>query len=200
MISHMKFHLFWDRRQLSFAAMTVLFGCGAVAILTDPSEEGFWWLLCAGFALLGLAGAAMHPCLYVMTDQGLYSFYLFGFLRRFIPWDTVRKLTIRYAGGGKRIPYFNDTFLVDGKAEGKTMFFTENEIVRTRRARRLLERYTGFPVEGFMIDDVRAWRKKRKEKRERMRRHKERMERVNRNRQARESKKQSRKQSNNKKT
>ena len=76
------------------------------------------------------------------------------------------------------------------------MFFTENEIVRTRRARRLLERYTGFPVEGFMIDDVRAWRKKRKEKRERMRRHKERMERVDRNRQARESKKQSRKQSN----
>lgn len=182
----LKFHIFLDRRQLFFAAITVLFGYGAVTILTDPSEVGFWWLLCVGLAFLFLTGAAIHPCLYVMTDEGLYSFYLFGFVRRFIPWNTVRKLEVCYPKSSKRIPYFDDTFVIHGKAQGKEFFFTENEIVRTRRARRLLERYTGFPVEGFMIDDLRTWRKKRKEKKERMRRRRERMERVERNRKAKE--------------
>ncbi len=194
----MKFHIFLDRRQIFFTALTVLMSLGVAAIATDR-EEGLWWLFLLAIALASLALSVMLPCLYIMNDRGLYSFYAFGFIRRFIPWKTVRRLDIKYSTGYKRLPYFGDTFLINGKAEGTTLFFTENEMVRTRRARLLLEKYTGHPVEGYFIDDFRAWRKKRKEKQERMRQHRERMARVERNRAKKERmkrKKQTRKEQN----
>ncbi|MBQ9150761.1 MAG: hypothetical protein IJX72_00815 [Clostridia bacterium] len=178
----LKSHILFDRRQLLYVAMTVLLVFGTAVELTDASDGDLWWLLWGVLSLIGIGGAVLHPCLYVMTERGLYSFYLFGLLRRFIPWNTVRKLEIHYHTGNKSLPYLFDTFRIDGKAEGKTLFFTENEIIRTRRARRLLERYTGCLVEGYLIDDLRAWRKKRKAKKERMRRHRARVAREERNR------------------
>ena len=182
----LKYHVFLDRRQIMFAALTALFVCGAAVILADP-EEGWFWLVPAVLAMLCGTLTLLTPCLYIMSDEGIAIYYLLGFLRRFTPWSTVCYLEVRYPKGTKHFPYVGDTFAIHGKTQGKSFFFTENEIVRTRRARKLLERYTGQKVEGFMIDDFRDWRKKSKEKKERMRRHRERQARAERNRKAREA-------------
>ncbi len=184
----LKYHVFLDRWQIVFTAMTVLFAYGVVVTLTD-AEGGWYWLPAALVGILCGAIALTTPCLYIMSDKGITIIYMLGFLRRYIPWNTVRKLEICHHRSRRSIPlpYINDTIVIHGQAQGKQFFFTDNEITRTRRARKLLESYTGFPVEGFMIDDLRARRRNRKEKQETERKRRERQARVERNRRAREA-------------
>ena len=183
----LKYHIFFDRRQLMSFCLTLLFIFATVESFEARATEGAWWIAITLLALLMGTLSVVTPCLYIMTPQGIHIVYAFGLIRCYIPWNTVRRLDVQYPKGTKHLPYFGDTFAIDGRAQGPKLFFTDNEIIRTRRARRLLERYTGYPVEGFMIDDLRAWGKKRKEKRERMRRHREKQAREARNREAKKS-------------
>ena len=194
-----KYHLFLDRRQLMSLFFAIFSGWMTVELLRD--EDNAWWILWGIIALLMTAMALALPCLYLMTPKGLHIIHTFGLLRRFIPWDSVVGLQVNYdnASSSRKLPYLFDTFIIYGDVKGPTYFFTEDEMVRTLRARILLEKYTGLKVEGFLLDDIRDARRNRKEKKERMRRHRERQERVDRNRKSREAEKQSRKQSNRKK-
>ena len=194
-----KYHLFLDRRQLMSLFFAIFSGWMTVELLRD--EDNAWWILWGIITLLMTAMALALPCLYLMTPKGLHIIHTFGLLRRFIPWNSVVGLQVNYdnASSSRKLPYLFDTFIIYGDVKGPTYFFTEDEMVRTLRARLLLEKYTGLKVEGFLLDDIRDARRNRKEKRERMRRHRERQERADRNRKAREAEKQSRKQSNRKK-
>ena len=194
-----KYHLFFDRRQLMSLFFAIFSGWMTVELLRD--EDNAWWILWGIIALLMTAMALAAPCLYLMTPKGLHIVHTFGLLRRFIPWDSVVGLQVNYdnASSSRKLPYLFDTFIIYGDVKGPTYFFTEDEMVRTLRARILLEKYTGLKVEGFLLDDIRDARRNRKKKKERMRRHRERQERADRNRKSREAEKQSRKQSNRKK-
>ena len=183
-----KYHLFLDRRQLMSLFFMVFSGWLTVIEFQDRLSDGLWWIFWGIITLFMVAMALALPCLYIMTPKGLHLIHAFGLIRRFIPWDSVVGLQVNYDSAGyKRLPYLFDTFIIYGDVYGPTFFFTDDEMVRTLRARLLLEKYTGLKVEGFMIDDFRDWRKKRKEKKERMRRHKERQARTDRNRKAREA-------------
>ena len=194
-----KYHLFLDRRQLLSLFFAIFSGWMTVELLRD--EDNAWWILWGIITLLMTAMALALPCLYIMTPKGLHIIHTFGLLRRFIPWDSVAGLQVNYdnASFSRKLPYLFDTFVIYGDVRGPTFFFTEDEMVRTLRARILLEKYTGLKVEGFLLDGIRDARRNRKEKKERMRRHRERQARVERNRKAREAGKKSRKQSNRKK-
>ena len=194
-----KYHLFLDRRQLLSLFFAVFSGWMTAELIRD--EGNAWWVLWSIITLLMTAMALALPCLYLMTPKGLHIIHTFGLLRRFIPWNSVVGLQVNYdnASSSRKLPYLFDTFVIYGDVKGPTFFFTEDEMVRTLRARILLEKYTGLKVEGFLLDDIRDARRNRKEKRERMRRHRERQERADRNRKSREAEKQSRKQSNRKK-
>ena len=186
-----KYHLFLDRRQLMSLFFAIFSGWMTVELLRD--EDNAWWILWGIITLLMTAMALALPCLYLMTPKGLHIIHTFGLIRRFIPWDSVAGLQVNYDSAGyKRLPYLFDTFIIYGDVYGPTFFFTEDEIVRTLRARLLLEKYTGLKVEGFLWQDIRDARRNRKEKKERMRRHRERQERADRNRKAREAEKASR--------
>ena len=194
-----KYHLFLDRRQLLSLFFAIFSGWMTAELIRDDGNA--WWVLWGIITLFMVAMALALPCLYLMTPKGLHIIHTFGLLRRFIPWDSVAGLQVNYdnASSSRKLPYLFDTFIIYGDVKGPTYFFTEDEMVRTLRARILLEKYTGLKVEGFLLDDIRDARRNRKEKRERMRRHRERQERADRNRKAREAEKQSRKQSNRKK-
>ena len=194
MTPRIKYHLFFDRRQLMSLFFMVFSGWLAVIEFQDRLSDGLWWLL---WAILTLAMAAMAlglPCLYIMTPKGLHFIHAFGLIRRFIPWDSVAGLQVNYdsTGHSKHFPDLFDTFIVYGDAQGPTFFFTEDEIVRTLRARILLQRYTGQKVEGFLLDGIRESRKEKKAKKEQERRRRERQARVERNRKTPKAKKESR--------
>lgn len=194
-----KYHLFLDRRQLISLFFAIFSGWMTVELLRD--EGNAWWVFWGILTLLMTAMALALPCLYLMTPKGLHIIHTFGLIRRFIPWDSVAGLEVNYdsTGYSKHFPYLFDTFCIYGDVRGPTFFFTEDEMIRTLRARILLEKYTGLKVEGFLLDDIRDARRNRKEKKERMRRHRERQARAERNRKTREAGKKSRKQSNRKK-
>ena len=194
-----KYHLFLDRRQLISLFFAVFSGWMTAELISD--EGNAWWVFWGIITLLMTAMALALPCLYLMTPKGLHIIHTFGFIRRFIPWDSVAGLQVNYdsTGYSRHLPYLFDTFCIYGDVYGPTFFFTEDEMVRTLRARLLLEKYTGLKVEGFLWQDLRDARKNRKEKKERERRRRQRQERVDRNRRAREAEKQSRKLSKGKK-
>ena len=187
-----KYHLVLDRRQLMSLFFAVFSGWMTVELIRD--EGNAWWVLWGILTLLMTAMALALPCLYLMTPKGLHIIHTFGLIRRFIPWDSVVDMEVKYDRGARRLPYLFDTFCIYGDVYGPTFFFTEDEMVRTLRARLLLEKYTGLKVEGFLWQDLRDARKNRKEKKERERRRRKRQERVDRNREARKAEKQSRKQ------
>ena len=189
-----KYHLFLDRRQLLSLFFAVFSGWMTAELISD--EGNAWWILWGILTLLMTAMALALPCLYLMTPKGLHIIHTFGLIRRFIPWDSVVDMEVKYDRGARRLPYLFDTFRIYGDVQGPTFFFTEDEMVRTLRARLLLEKYTGLKVEGFLWQDLRDARKNRKEKKERERRKRQRQERVDRNRKARGTKKQSRGQTN----
>lgn len=184
-----KYHLFLDRRQLMSLFFMVFSGWLTVIEFQDRLSDGLWWLLCGMLTLAMTAMALGLPCLYLMTPKGLHLIHAFGLIRRFIPWDSVAALEVNYdsTGYSKHFPYLFDTFIIYGDVYGPTYFFTEDEMVRTLRARILLEKYTGLKVEGFLWQGIRDARKNRKEKKERERRRRQRQERVDRNRRAREA-------------
>ena len=188
-----KYHIFFDRRQIMSFGITVLFVIATAEIFASRATEGAWWIATALLTLLMATLSVVVPCLYIMTPTGIHIVYAFGLIRRFIPWDSVAGLQVNYDSAGyKRLPYLFDTFIIYGDVYGPTFFFTEDEMVRTLRARLLLEKYTGLKVEGFLWQDIRDARKNRKEKKERERRRRQRQERVDRNRKAREAEKASR--------
>lgn len=189
-----KYHLFLDRRQLLSLFFAIFSGWMTVELLRD--EGNAWWILWGILTLLMTAMALAVPCLYLMSPKGLHIIHTFGLIRRFIPWDSVVDMEVKYDTGARRLPYLFDTFRIYGDVQGPTFFFTEDEMVRTLRARILLEKYTGLKVEGFLWQDIRDARKNRKEKKERERRRRQRQERVERNRRARGTEKQSRRQTN----
>lgn len=187
-----KYHLFLDRRQLMSLFFAIFSGWMTAELIRDDGNA--WWVFWGIITLFMTAMALAFPCLYLMTPKGLHIIHTFGLIRRFIPWDSVAGLQVNYDSAGyKRLPYLFDTFCIYGDVEGPTFFFTEDEMVRTLRARLLLEKYTGLKVEGFLLDDIRDARRNRKEKKERDRHRRQRQERVDRNRKAREAEKASRK-------
>ena len=181
----LKYHVFFDRRQLMSLFFMVFSGWLTVIEFQDRLSDGLWWLLWAILTLAMTAMALALPCLYLMTPKGLHIIHTFGLLRRFIPWDSVAGLQVNYDSAGyKRLPYLFDTFVIYGDVYGPTFFFTDDEMVRTLRARLLLEKYTGLKVEGFLLNEIKESRKRRKEKKEQARRRAERQARVDRNREA----------------
>lgn len=80
---------------------------------------------------------------------------------------------MEYDTGRKTPPYIFDTFSIWGESEDKDRFYKKGKIVRTFRAGRLIEKYTGKKITGFYIDDFKAWRKERRRESERMKAHRQ---------------------------
>ena len=178
----LKYHLFFDRRQIMSLLMAVFTGWTAVMLVQE--NDDLWWLLFGLLSLVMVALTLALPCLYIMTPKGLHLIHAFGLIRRYVSWDSINELTVKYDTASHRLPYVFDTFWIYGDIKGPTFFFTEDEMVRTLRARILLERYTGLKVEGILLNEIKESRKRRKEKKEQARRRAERQARVERNREA----------------
>ena len=183
----LKYHVFLDRRQIMSLLMAVFAGWMTAEFV---KSHDLWWIFWGFIALACSALALGLPCLYIMTPKGLHLIHTFGLIRRYVSWNSIHELTVKYDTGSKRLPYIFDTFWIYGDVKGPAFFFTEDEMVRTLRARILLERYTGLKVEGILLNEIKESRKRRKEKKEQARRRAERQARVERNRAEKKKKKQ----------
>ncbi|MBQ8235926.1 MAG: hypothetical protein IJZ37_04485 [Clostridia bacterium] len=115
--------------------------------------------------LVCLFGLLLLPPFYVLDQKGVRIHYLFA-TEEYL-WKNAHTVEVNYdSGHGKSIPYLFDTFSIYGTSEGKKYFFMNGEIARSRRARRLIEKYSGKKIEGFISDDIKGFFEKRKAKKE----------------------------------
>lgn len=172
----MKIHFFLDRRSVFCTLLLAFMMTGAYGAYR-AGQIGMG-ILCTVLSLLPLTFILLWPCFYVMTPKGLWIFYFFFLSHEYYLWEKVEEVTVVYDTGRKSWLYVFDTFAIVGESEDKDRFYKKGEIVRTLRARLLIEKYTGKKITGFYIDDFKAWLKERRRKAERMKAHRERQQRV----------------------
>ncbi len=115
--------------------------------------------------LVCLFGLLLIPPFFVIDQRGIRIHYFFA-TEEYL-WKNVRTVEVNYdSHGSKYIPYLLDTFCVRGTSEGKKCFFMNGEIARSRRAKKLIEKYRGKKIEGFVSDDIKGFFEKRKAKKE----------------------------------
>lgn len=170
----MKIHFFLDRRSI-LCLLCLLFSSGIawVCLTVDELFYGIFFIIISVCLLLALL---MLPCFYVMTEKGIKIFYFFFLSNEYCLWENVDEVKACYhtARTTALSPLFY-TFLIDGKFEGKKRFYKEGQIIRTVRAGRLIEKYTGKKITGFYMDDFKAWVKKHRRESERRKTHRARM-------------------------
>ena len=169
----MKIHVFFDRRSfLSLLCLCFTVGV-AWAILAD-GEIG-WGVFFAFLSLIPCFAILVFPCFYLMTDKGIRIFYFFFLSNEYYLWANVEEVAVVYSTGYKSLPYVFDTFSITGKPKGKKRFYKKGEIIRTRRAKRLIEKYTGKKITGFLMDDIKSDLKNQRQEATRMKAHRTRM-------------------------
>ena len=116
--------------------------------------------------------ACTVPSLFVIDGRGIRIHYFFA--KESYLWKNINWVEVRYSPPtrGKCIPYLFDTITINGKSEEKKRFFMQGEIARSRRARKLIEKYSGKKIEGYFSDDVKAFFEKRKAKKEKTKKQK----------------------------
>lgn len=122
----------------------------AIIIVSDEPWMGALLFIVAAAA----AGCiALYPHYHVIDDKGIRIYYIF-LLKEDYRWKDIKKVYIEYDSGYRSFPYMFDTFCIIGHGESKDYFFMRSEITRSRKARKLIEHYTGKRIEGFMIDGL----------------------------------------------
>lgn len=125
------------------------------------------------FALFGVffiaVPAVLHPFCYVFDRDSVSICFLFLPKERYL-WKNVYSIDAEYDAGAHRNPFmdyfFSRVFAVNGDVEGKERFYMKGNIIRTKRTKKLIEKYWDGTVEGYFSDTVKAWWSKKKEKKE----------------------------------
>ncbi len=116
-------------------------------------------------AIVMLLGMIILPYGYRFDRKGITICYVFLPSERYL-WSKIRAIQVGY---GRRGPGY---FQLVGKSEGKERFYTEGQVCKNRRTKRLLESYWDGTITGYFFEDIRKWWRRRKDQQEKnMRRH-----------------------------
>ncbi len=170
----MKTHFFLDRR--SFLGLLCLAFSAGIAWATYAEGKIGWGIFFTVLSLFPLAFMLLCPCFYVLTEKGIKIYYFLFLSNEYCAWENVDAVTPCYhTARTTALSFLFYTFFIDGKFEGKKRFYKEGKIIRTRRARRLIEKYTGKKIEGFLVDDIKSDFKKHRREADRMKAHRARI-------------------------
>lgn len=121
----------------------------AIVIVSSEAWVGAMFFIVAAAAAVCIV---LYPHYHVIDDKGIRIYYIF-LLKEDYKWKGIEEVYITYDSGHRPIPFILDTFCIIGYSESKDYFFMRSEITRSRKARKLIEHYTGKRIQGFMIDD-----------------------------------------------
>lgn len=147
----------------------VLFGMGAFVFLQDGN---LGWGIGFGVVtlLLVVLSCFFTPYCYAFDKDGVSLLYLFSPTERYL-WKNIHAIEV-----GVDFGYMHDDDLFDwlfggyfalhGQVESAPWFFMEGHIRKSFRTKYLLEKYWDGTIEGYLFDDVKAWFRKRKNKKQ----------------------------------
>ncbi len=97
------------------------------------------------------------PAFYRFDAEGLTMWYLFLPNERYL-WKNICAIEVMYPSRG-----FSH-FKLYAEPEGKQRFYMQGEVMKSRRAKRLLEEYWDGKIEGFIFEGLRDWIRNRGKK------------------------------------
>lgn len=110
-------------------------------------------------ALLIVAPVVLMPWCYRFDPEGVSICYLFLSQERYL-WKNVRCVCVVQAisDNGRQFLFLRD-LQIQGNVEGKSRFYMDGRISKTRRTKRLIEKYWDGTIEGYWHDEVQAVKK-----------------------------------------
>ncbi|MBE6673498.1 MAG: hypothetical protein E7596_00155 [Ruminococcaceae bacterium] len=154
-----------------FVIMGAVFVYGACVMLQDDPELGR--SVGGGIVMLVIAAhfilvpTILMPVIYLFDEKGVTICFLFFPNERYL-WENIAAIEATDDRSDSRHPildfFFSRVFEISGAVEGKERFYMQGHIRRSRRTKRLLEKYWDGKITGYFIDDVKAWVNKKKGK------------------------------------
>ena len=111
---------------------------------------GFFVLLMFAAPVIGM------PWCYCFDPEGVSAKYIFFPQERYL-WKNIHSIRVAQAisDGGRNLLFFFD-FKIEGNVEGKHRRYMDGRISKTRRTKRLIEKYWDGTIEGYWHDEVQA--------------------------------------------
>ena len=146
--------------------------CGIILALLDSvafteGEIGLGvGIGCVALFLIGVPAIIMPWC-YHFDSDGVSAKYIFFSEERYL-WKNIHSIRVAEAisDGGRSVLFFYD-FKIDGYVEGKHRRYMDGRISKTRRTKRLIEKYWDGTIEGYWHDEaqeIKKWWSKRTKK------------------------------------
>ena len=132
-----------DRKFSLFIIMGILFIFGGIACFGDGEVGLGIGILVFGAAFI-LIPSFLVPCLYIFDRDGITICYVLVPNERYL-WKNVRCVTMGDDSTPSSNPLldflFDSVFKINGKTEGKKSFYMEGNVRRTRRTKKLFQKY-----------------------------------------------------------
>lgn len=109
------------------------------------------------FALFLIAAPVIAmPWCYCFDPEGVSAKYIFFPQERYL-WKNIHSIRVTEAisDSGRSFIFFYD-FKIDGNVKGKQRRYMDGRICKTRRTKRLIEKYWDGAIEGYWHDEVQA--------------------------------------------
>ena len=142
----------------------LLLVCGLVLAILDSvafaeGEIGLGIGIGCLVLLLIAAPVIGMPWCYRFDPEGVSAKYIFFPQERYL-WKNIHLIHVTEAisDGGKSTLFFYD-FKIEGNVEGKQRRYMDGRICKTRRTKRLIEKYWDGTIEGYWHDEVQTVKK-----------------------------------------
>ncbi len=151
-----------DKQTVAFILTGAFFGFGSYVLFSEKDIAiGITFAVFA--AVFIIVPLIFMPCCYIFDSEGVSAHYLFLPDERWL-WDNIRSIKLTYDYSARRGLFallFSRVYEINGKTEGKVHRYMNGYIRKSRRAKRLIEKYwDGEITGGFWYNR----RKKREEK------------------------------------
>lgn len=142
-----------------FVIVGLLFLFGSYSLIKEK-EIGFG----IGIGLLGLffliVPIITMPYYYYFDNDGISAHYLLFPQERY-RWNNIYAITVTNDSSHHRSLLFDlifsGVFEISGKVEGKRRFYMQSHIRKSRRTKRLIEKYWDGKVTGYFLENCKSW-------------------------------------------
>ena len=165
-----------NKRQIAFNKQyTLFYSLGIFLLILSitsflEGDTGFGIGLGLVSALFLIGTPILLPCFYLYDKEGVTLVYLYLPNERYL-WKNVYEIRVidDDTHSHRRSLFFFLVYKITGDVEGKQRFYMDGHIQKSFRNKHLIQKYWDGTITGYFddeIEDFKAWRKRRKDKKQ----------------------------------
>ena len=165
-----------NKRQIAFNKVFTLFIILGILILLvsiscfSEGDIGFGIGMCIVAGLFLIGAPILLPCYYLYDKEGVTLVYVYMPNERYL-WKNIYEIRVidDDTHSNRKALFFFLVYKITGDVEGKKRFYMDGHIQKSFRNKRLIQKYYDDKIIGYFddeIEDFKAWRAKRKNKKQ----------------------------------